>query len=433
MCGIISLFSNEPRYDKKVQDLMTNMLWIDSVRGFHSTGMIYETEGGVDYYKKAVAGYDFIELPLVDAVLRNLEKTRFFIGHNRAATLGSVNSQNAHPFEHGHILGVHNGTLTNFHNLTGVRQNFAVDSEHLFHAMSVMDTQELFPQVQGSYNLLWHDDRDDTIHICKNDQRPYTFIKIKGKELLVGASEKVMAKWLINRHGMEIEYAWSPKDNMEYIFEMDGDIIKPTKRIKHTPWVNPNPVNFYPPQNQQTNWNQNKNLPVPIHATQPKEDDPEAVLFFVEKKIKNQDVPGAIPTFTYHGTSEGDAEVVVYNAYEHEVELNWWYLGKGTWIPSQGGYWQINRMTLMEYEDWNEARDTAEEAGKKSTGSSTDSSEISLLTCVSCQEAAPADVVVQIKDSPEELMCLECVQAHHVKIHEVDKEDQWKLIQDGAY
>src|SRR3546814_11475199 len=56
-------------------------------------------------------------------------------GHNRAATKGAVNQENAHPFNHGDIVGCHNGTLYNVTNLDD-HKDFKVDSENIFYDMS---------------------------------------------------------------------------------------------------------------------------------------------------------------------------------------------------------------------------------------------------------------------------------------------------------
>ena len=54
MCGIVSYFSNEKTANAQVCNLMHNLLWIDSIRGDHSTGLILETPEGVEVYQKAI-------------------------------------------------------------------------------------------------------------------------------------------------------------------------------------------------------------------------------------------------------------------------------------------------------------------------------------------------------------------------------------------
>jgi len=216
MCGIVSYFSNEKGVDNKIATLMGNALWIDSIRGFHSTGIIYESAGSVEYYKKAIAGYDFVQLDQVKDVLGVLHKTPYFIGHNRAATRGEKITSNAHPFQCGHITGVHNGTIYNHTTLN--KESFDVDSHSLYNAIKDKGSIEVIPKVSGGFNLLWHDDKDDTIHVLRNSDRPYTFAKIKGKETLIGMSEWPMLAWLVERAGLEVEYKWSPKGEQGSMF-----------------------------------------------------------------------------------------------------------------------------------------------------------------------------------------------------------------------
>ncbi len=54
------------------------------------------------------------------------------IGHTRKATTGAISVPNAHPFEHGKIVGAHNGFIYDHKELNKeYNRNFEVDSQHL--------------------------------------------------------------------------------------------------------------------------------------------------------------------------------------------------------------------------------------------------------------------------------------------------------------
>lgn len=237
MCGIISLFTQEKRYDKDVKDTIANLILADTVRGPHSTGIYYGKKGNTaGYYKKAIPGYDFLEMPPVTRILQDYNKYEFLVGHNRAATHGTINAQNAHPFQHGNITGVHNGTLSRYRSLT--KNYYQTDSEHVFAALGEeeKDTAEVISNLEGSFVLLWHDASDDTMHIVRNSLRPFTFASIKNKKMLFGASEDDMVFWAATRNKLVVDKMWSPKPYIEYIFQLDGDLENP-EEVEHKPYT----------------------------------------------------------------------------------------------------------------------------------------------------------------------------------------------------
>jgi hypothetical protein len=335
--------------------LLNNMLWIDSIRGDHSTGLIYQVDKKVDYYKKAVPGYDFVQLPLPAKVLSDFNKTRYLIGHNRAATLGSVNSANAHPFEMKHIIGVHNGTLSNHHSLTPVGVNYAVDSMHLYHAIADEGTEKVLPQVNGSFNLIWHDNRDDTIHLCRNKDRPFTFAKLKKYNTMIGASEKGMLKWLAKRHGFEIEFCWTPENNVEYVFEQgDGkEVLRYSDEIKHKEYVAP--VTMYNGKNNynrnNNNSNQNKK---PTDITPKNFGNTEKVEFYLDTMQSNSYVINGKQSFTGYGEDVDGIDVIVNLIFDDDnIESETWYEGQA-WkkqtveAGKKVDYWLVDKGTVKE-------------------------------------------------------------------------------------
>ncbi len=400
MCGIISIFhNNQVMVEKKVEDLLFNMLWVDSIRGNHSTGIIFETDDGPEWYKKAIPGWDFIQQDYVNAVINKLNRSRYFIGHNRAATRGEVKTSNAHPFEFGDIIGVHNGTLSNHYNLSPQGANHSVDSQHLYHAISVDGFEDVAPRIQGSFNLLWHDKSDNTIHLCKNDSRPYCFAKIKDKEYLIGASEKAMLKWLINRHKLEIEFCWTPVDNTEYVWDVEEDMVNVAYTVEHEKYVPP-PVVHRPPahttNNQPNNGMGNTNVSTI-----------ELLEFFVDTLLPNQHLTNGSRTYTCHGeTIEGDS-VTMFAVPEGDVEIDTWYTGRGAFINtnhSSSNYWKIFNESVKPHP--------------------LECPDESLMVCVNCGVDHLESQGVFVENAP---VCLDCCQQLSVQPHQVDEDEGWKL------
>lgn len=407
MCGIVSYFSNEKTTSPRMDDLMHNLLWIDSIRGDHSTGIIYQTPDGVEYYKKAIPGWDFVQLEYVQTVLNKLHTTPYFIGHNRAATRGDVKSSNAHPFQFDHITGVHNGTLAHgYGNLTPVGANHSVDSQHLYHAMSLDGWADLIPKLDGSFNLLWHDDRDNTIHMCRNKTRPYTFAKIKGKETLIGASEKPMLKWLINKHGFEIEYCWTPEVDTEYSWKVGEDMVKPLI-VKHKGYVKP-PVVVHQSVGTTQNTPQYGHNMAGSQSTVTPSSPLQLIEFFIDNLVANQHLINGQRTYTAYGETVEGQEVIGYVVQEDELERDTWYMARAYWQRATVGvdYWKLDMSTVKQH--------PLEEGDE------------SLNVCINCGEDHLESAGVFVDNAP---VCLSCCQQLSVECHEVDGDEGWKLIQ----
>ena len=111
MCGIIGGAGNITHEGRKMVKLM---LLLDQIRGFNSTGIVCVDNQDVYTMKKAVHSTDFLEMKQANSLL-DCVHNKAIIGHNRAATVGAVTNTNAHPFEHGSITGVHNGTFNTYY------------------------------------------------------------------------------------------------------------------------------------------------------------------------------------------------------------------------------------------------------------------------------------------------------------------------------
>ena len=402
MCGIVSVFSNEKKYDLKVERLIRSLLWIDTIRGFHSTGVIYPSEEGVEHYKKAMAGWDFIQLDHVDNILQKVPLMPYFIGHNRAATKGSVSSKNAHPFQFGDITGVHNGTLTSYTNLTPQNVTHQVDSQYLFDAFNRDGAQEVIPKLRGAFNLLWVDESTNTVHMCRNEDRPYTFAKIKDLDILVGASEKAMLKWLIGKHGLAIEYCWTPKEGVEYVWDVEKDMVKTSREAKHELYTPP-PT---PEINKASNFGhtaKTKDMPWG-HA----KDEEDVIEFWLDEISPHQHLMNRRKVSTLSGYTVNGERVKMFNVPDGDMLLETWYTGRAKWRSSQKvtEYYAITNSTVKLH-----PISHVEDA---------------VIYCTMCATETTDENTIYVDDSSP--CCLPCAQQLGVEMAQLEPEDMFKLL-----
>jgi predicted glutamine amidotransferase len=179
MCGLVGYIVTTdkltPAESEKYARFFRKGLYLDTVRGFDSTGVARINEDFmVGSYKKAMPGYDYLEHNVAQQFMySDLEQVKCMLGHNRAATQGKVNALNAHPFTHGHITMMHNGTLTSSY---GVGSKFDVDSENICYSLSLCDseqeTKDLLEKLDGAYALVWYNSKDKTVNFARNEERP---------------------------------------------------------------------------------------------------------------------------------------------------------------------------------------------------------------------------------------------------------------------
>jgi hypothetical protein len=144
---------------------------MDQVRGKDSVGIISQQYNGVQFEKSVIDPVSFLEHRRVTPLLSG---AKALVGHNRAATRGGVSANNAHPFQHGSITLVHNGTLRSNAVTTPY---FTVDSESICYALSLADDPiTVLESLEGAYALIWFDSRDNSWNIARNDERPLVFM-----------------------------------------------------------------------------------------------------------------------------------------------------------------------------------------------------------------------------------------------------------------
>jgi glucosamine 6-phosphate synthetase-like amidotransferase/phosphosugar isomerase protein len=222
------------------ENALKQLLIVDSLRGAHSTGVASVSNSwDVSLVKEpTLPHYLFGTKEFRDAFLK---MNKVIIGHNRFATQGAINKDNAHPYEFQHIVGAHNGTLTSMHRLPE-HKGFEVDSQALLYSINVHGSEAVADKIHGAFALTWYDKRDKTLHFWRNNQRPLWICYLENKDTIFWASEKGMLEFVLDRNNLKHEGMFElPIDN-EYIYSVDAvnnlsESLMVAKRDSYTPPV----------------------------------------------------------------------------------------------------------------------------------------------------------------------------------------------------
>lgn len=181
MCGIVGFVTAYTNgfIDSEMQVFQT-MLFVDTLRGWDSTGVFGVTRNGdVDFLKAAINGADFICTDEFRGFYKTVVKEGVCaIGHNRAATKGTISDENAHPFiVDDRIVLVQNGTLRMDHKKLA---DVEVDSHALAHHIAKeKDIAKALKEINGSYALVWYDVDNNKLHLIRNNERPLYLAELK--------------------------------------------------------------------------------------------------------------------------------------------------------------------------------------------------------------------------------------------------------------
>lgn len=170
--------------------MFRRLLELDTIRGPHSTGILFVSNfGNADIIKKVGTPWELWGLKSIEEKFRLSHKV--LLGHNRWATQGKINNTNAHPFELGHIYGAHNGTLHTRYKLAD-HAKFEVDSENLYHHMHLHGAEDTVKNLDGAFTLTWWDKNEKTLNFVRNDERPLHFCYSEDNKTIFWASEPWM-------------------------------------------------------------------------------------------------------------------------------------------------------------------------------------------------------------------------------------------------
>lgn len=209
ICGIVGLFTKiNTGFSYKHTKILEQLLHIDTLRGGDSTGLFAGDKNGEDIYlhKMLGSGQEFVKSKGWDMIDSYLYSTgKFAVGHNRSATIGGVSEESAHPFHHGHITLVHNGTLKEYSSLKKGNTDITVDSEAICYALSKTDNwQDVLPEIHGAFQLVWYDHKKKALFFAGNGDRPFWYAYTKDGNSVYFASEWQMLSLTADRNGEEL-------------------------------------------------------------------------------------------------------------------------------------------------------------------------------------------------------------------------------------
>jgi hypothetical protein len=190
MCGIVGFFG---KLNKARLDAFEEMFLMDVVRGTDSVGVAVIRKDDVEVVKDCVWPEELINSEeYYEAIVnRKYSDVVGLIGHNRFATRGGRNVKNAHPFQHGSITMVHNGTTWPWR-LPAPPGKFDTDSEVICHGINEWGIQKAWPCIDGPATLVFWNNETKKLNVVTNGERPFYFLYLKGLEGMMFASEPWM-------------------------------------------------------------------------------------------------------------------------------------------------------------------------------------------------------------------------------------------------
>lgn len=186
----------------KDEKAFKNLLILDSLRGEHSTGIAALHEKWNVSIAKSV-GDPFTLFDTISSEKIFKQMNNVLIGHNRFATTGKITKKNAHPFEFNTIIGAHNGTLSNKHDLPN-HGDYEVDSQALFACIEKEGIEKTIARIRGAWALTWFDSEELSINFLRNKERPLFYVFSKDGDRIYWASERWMLRVALSRNEIEI-------------------------------------------------------------------------------------------------------------------------------------------------------------------------------------------------------------------------------------
>lgn len=214
-------------------------------RGDESTGVAWETKDKKTYTLKSTQpAYKFVQRDDFKAILA--DDARFILGHTRLASMGKVSHENAHPFKKGNILGVHNGSVTNWEE---VNKDVEVDSEVIFELLAKLPEKEVFPQLRGNFAVGWHNLLASHTLMFVTHNNPLFFCQVPSLKSMFWISEKEPLEAVLIAAGVSQFNIWKPKEDTIYKFFPDLSHRKAKTSFKsfapqvfnkkHKKWLSP--------------------------------------------------------------------------------------------------------------------------------------------------------------------------------------------------
>lgn len=229
MCGLVGMAGNLNSTHSK---MFRDMLVFDYVRGVDSTGvaMLGIAPSADVEVEKAIGSpgnlWEWGTSPLFNDRGFSKSAKKLMIGHNRAATIGVVNTENAHPFQYGSVTGAHNGSLRDWYDLEGYA-HLDVDSKAIFNTINLKGIDHCWKNFSGAAALVYYDAETKLLNIIRNSERPLFIAHSEKSDAIFWASEPWMIIVAAERHKIKLKtgekndkpHVWQPRENWLHTYK----------------------------------------------------------------------------------------------------------------------------------------------------------------------------------------------------------------------
>lgn len=188
MCGLMGVISTEKLKDKK--GVFAQLMALSVSRGRDSSGLLgierNEKKGPLYLIKKeALHVFDFLRDKSIQNTLSD-PSLNSLLGHVRAATIGKVEKETAHPYLFGNIIGFHNGTIRGYK-----KDEDLTDSARFYSRVNSEGFESALKELpfDSAYCFVFWDGSNDTYHFFRNKKRELYFSLSADKKTLIYASE----------------------------------------------------------------------------------------------------------------------------------------------------------------------------------------------------------------------------------------------------
>lgn len=200
MCGLAGIIVPTSAWKDESQ-VFSELMWLTALRGMDSTGMMSLDKHGNTSVHKVVGSVAALAHTLPQQMDLSNPSLRSQMVHCRAATVGKVTIQNAHPFETDRYIGCHNGTMGGAEFLKPGK----TDSQILIEAIQNEGFDEVMLRLKSekfrhAYALTLYDKVDQKYIFYRNFHRPLFVATVTGwKGTLFWASEKEFFEFVGSR------------------------------------------------------------------------------------------------------------------------------------------------------------------------------------------------------------------------------------------
>ena len=246
MCGIHGFINGKAKVEINSDDFIKSAFIANMLRGTDSSGIaVVNADGFSDVCKIPMAGmYLPSHKQAASLITRARQTNTASICHVRAATSGNITYANAHPFaiedkDGNEIVGVHNGTLTNW-KTKKCGGEWDVDSAWALSRI-LTERADAFEEFTGAFAFVWWtSEKPGVLNMARNKERSL-FVAHTEDDNLVYASEAGMIHWLCERHRIKLKGSIKElEENKWYEF----DISNPSKFTKSNDLPTPKTTNY---------------------------------------------------------------------------------------------------------------------------------------------------------------------------------------------